>query len=1378
MEFLKQNFEDKEKIDLFNSNLRKELLDLFTTKGVFIKGANRTIYNDLIFYKPLNNDELNKIESINTEFYNNFGKKSIEIIKKNFDELKLNSKNLEFIDFETKEALRNLLYRNIKLNNKNDLLCQKKQISFLEFREDFENEILKYIFKEERKAFFLNEKFNSQLNDLRRKSLDKINNDSYNNLYISIGLISGELNLKSQEKIKINAPTLLLPVILKKTEKKTFYLRIDLTRDFQINKDIILLFNRLKKKNTFIDLTSFDELKSFKEFNFEKIEKEIFDFYSENGLDLSVKNPYGNLEYKTEIGLGTFDVYKNSTELDLEWILQSGFVTKNIIGLFNNNEENSRINEISGKNNEEFERRKQELIDKNEYEVSYISKINFPQDKAVKGSKIYDNIVIQGPPGTGKTETITSIISDAILRNKKVLVSSEKLVAINVIKSRMGELAKYALLFKGNYEVVDFYDQLNFMISESLKDKTNQSNTSLIMSDNEILFRRQEARKEIIEYMKEYQDIFQYLKSNEIGKTYSWLYKNHSSYRTTEPKIRKILENCTVSQIIRENKLFIPKLYDILLILNQKFSYKANVDEFDLDKAALNKYPFLITHTKKGLSKAKINKALRLINDLSDEMIFVGKEFSGLAKKALSIVFLDVKHLKTYLKTKSEIVKIIELLNAKLRQVEKNVDETKASDIYNMLGSSWSQTFNEIADELKKRNKKIIPSLVSGVIFDNVIQQILTIKESSNAKLQKNISNGNINSFNQMISKALQDIVEKNITLTGRKLRDKLLDVLIKSGKMVEIQSIIENQKGLSVNKFMHKYWKEIFESVSIWLLPIENIQKFFPLVPEMFDVVIIDEASQMEVQKAIPLMFRAKKLVISGDDKQLKPSVNPEEIIYFNPEESDWKKTILPPLGLQDSLKNKYINFLLNYHYRSKYSELISFSNTFFYNKNLYVSTPKAYDSKNPPIEFVKVNDAKNINGKNEKEAIKVVERIIQQIQEDPKKTIGVISFTFEQKEMIQQKLDEEAAKNKELDLFIRTNKFGGDGEDTSLFVQNVSEVQGDERDVIIFSIAFSEDENGNLPTNLGFISRENGENTLNVAITRAKVKMIVCSSIDANDLEIPVTDIGGQLLKHFLYYALAFQNADANVVRRILKLEPISETKVFESKMHEEIFNLIRNNGYNVEYKFGFDNYKIDFAIKDENENVILGINLDNEQYLRNFNTMEREYYLPTYLESRGWNIIRIWSHQWSKDPESENQLILERIEDAIDAFKNGTLISLYGKNQRILDFNGPDYQYEELDESEEIIKEGEKIISEKFKDIRESAKKYLSEKKQIEEAKWLAEYEALEGRGKGSLSDDFGLVYDQELKNKKSRNMDDIEDQEIDTLIRLSEKRRGGY
>ncbi len=1371
----------KERIEELNLNLNKALSDILIDGSYFYESVNSQIFNDLLFYKPTSENELEDIDSTTEKFNNKFGKKVISIINRYINSLENDFSIIKRITPEIREAMEILNFRNNNLSSKNPLIYKskssKEEDELLIKSNELKELVLKDIFeKNDEKIWFDSELHQKEMRIMREKYHFSLEQDRIAKLYLSIGKLSGNLSNKI-EKIKVDAPLLFFPIKLESNDIDDVLISFDKTRSIEINKDIILANNKLKKVNTKIINNAFSEIKSFTNYKEESVMQEIFNFYKNNGVPISTVKINKHLTLTNEVTLGIYQIYKNPTQIDLTWILNNGFITENIEKLFSKKEEESKINELTGNVSEEIAEKKRELIENNEYESSFISKINYPQDKAVKGIKIHDNIVIQGPPGTGKTEVITSIIADSVIRGKKILVSSERLSALDVVKSRMAELSKYVILFNKNLESSDFYDQINFMISESVKDKANQSNSSLIKSDNEILFNRQEARREIIEYMKNYQTIFQYLKSNEIGKTYSFLYKNHSGHRTTEPEIKKILSESGIIEIIRINKLFVPKLYDILYLLNQKFSSKKENNEFDLDKAVLDKYPFLLTHTKTRLTERKIKQTLNSIERESDETLFDGDEFSSKAKSILKNVFIDVIHLTTYLKTKNEILIVVGALDKKYKQKINKVDGNEANNIYNSLGASWSKTFHEISELFISKSKSIKPDLISNVIFDHTIQEILNLKESSNQELQKNISNGNISTFNQMISNKLSEIVDQNISLTGRKLRDKLIDILIESGKMNEIQSISENRKSFNVNKFMDIYWKEIFEAVGVWLLPTDNVSEFFPLVPQMFDIVIIDEASQVQVEKAIPLMFRAKKLVISGDDKQLKPSVNSDEIIYFDEQEMNWNDALMPPLGLQDALKNKFSNYLLNYHYRSKFTELISFSNTFFYNKNLYTSTPRSYENNNPPINFIKVKNAKSIAGKNALEANAVIKEIVKCIKKDNSKTIGVIAFTDKQKEIILEKLENEASKNNDLDLYIRSNLYGGDGEDTSLFVKNVEDVQGDERDIIIFSTTFSRNSNGEFPKDLGSISKEHGENSLNVALTRSKEKIIVCSSLDPNDLTLNKKDVGGQLLKHFLYYAQAFKTKNENSIRRILRLEKIPQVKVFESRMHEEIYNLISNAGYDVEYNYGLDNYKIDFAIRNESGDIILGINLDNKQYLRNFNTMEREYYLPTYLEARGWNVIRVWSHQWSKDPTSENERILKSIKDAIDTFGKGKIISLFGSGKRILDFNVDDYKYEDV-KIDEVVNDSEKMINERYENINSIVKQVVSEKHKQEESKWLSEYEAIEAKSSQTSEEELGMVIDNVFKkNKDSKSIEGIEDPEINELIRLSETNKKG-
>jgi hypothetical protein len=369
-------------------------------------------------------------------------------------------------------------------------------------------------------------------------------------------------------------------------------------------------------------------------------------------------------------------------------MLKGGFITSNIKDMFSSEDADFKTSMITGELNQRIEEKIADLRAKGEYEVSPITKLNFPQEKAIKNLNVYENIVIQGPPGTGKTETIVSIISDAILRNKKVLVSSEKSVALDVIYSRLKELSKYSILLNDIEDTGKFYDQLQVMIEESIKDKTNQANTSLIMSDNEIMFRRNETRMQIVDFIKTYEEIFRYLRTNEIGRTYSHLYKYHSVHRTDVPEIIEILNESNLINIIKQNKLLSPRLYDVLYMLSEKFSYKKENSDFDIDKAVIASYPFLITHTKKHVTSNKIKKVMDTISGLQDAEIFTEKGFTSKAKSTLGKIFKDPIHLFSYLRTKEEINTILGIVSKKVSQLEMKVDANNANHLFEILGSS------------------------------------------------------------------------------------------------------------------------------------------------------------------------------------------------------------------------------------------------------------------------------------------------------------------------------------------------------------------------------------------------------------------------------------------------------------------------------------------------------------------------------------------------------------------------------------------------------------------------------------------------------------------------------------------------------------------
>ena len=221
-----------------------------------------------------------------------------------------------------------------------------------------------------------------------------------------------------------------------------------------------------------------------------------------------------------------------------------------------------------------------------------------------------------------------------------------------------------------------------------------------------------------------------------------------------------------------------------------------------------------------------------------------------------------------------------------------------------------------------------------------------------------------------------------------------------------------------------------------------------------------------------------------------------------------------------------------------------------------------------------------------------------------------------------------------------IRTDN----GEDTGLFIKNLENVQGDERDIIIFSIGYAPTETGRVYNNFGSLSSEGGENRLNVAITRAKSKIIVVTSIEPEDLKVEASkNQGPKLLKDYLSYVRSVSDGDKEHAKSILSslcpsdndenVYSIVQGLSIEEQMKERIEKL----GYKVDIGLGNKNSRISIAVYDDScEKYLVGVELDKDAFAASSSAMERDVYKPKFLEGRGWTVIRVWCRDWWLSPQ----------------------------------------------------------------------------------------------------------------------------------------------
>ncbi|MGN0961773.1 MAG: AAA domain-containing protein, partial [Christensenellales bacterium] len=333
-----------------------------------------------------------------------------------------------------------------------------------------------------------------------------------------------------------------------------------------------------------------------------------------------------------------------------------------------------------------------------------------------------------------------------------------------------------------------------------------------------------------------------------------------------------------------------------------------------------------------------------------------------------------------------------------------------------------------------------------------------------------------------------------------------------------------------------------------------------------------------------------------------------------------------------------------------SKYEELINFSNYAFYGGRLNVS-PNTQELSSPPIEVVKIDNGLWTNRCNKNEAVKVVSLVKKFLKtRENKETIGIITFNTNQRDAILDELDRECLKDQDFSANLKKELERKDnGEDIGLFVKNIENVQGDERDHIIFSIGYAKNEDGKVVRNFGWLNQQGGENRLNVAISRAKRKITLVTSIFPEELTVnDLKNDGPKLFRKYLEYCWAISNKDKVTASAILNSLSETSTTTKENPTDNLILsvgNALTKQGLEVEYHVGYGNYKVDLAIRNTDKTkYILGIEFDSNLYC-NTNTRERDIFRQKYLDCRGWKVYRLWSMNWwhNKNKEIDNILKL---------------------------------------------------------------------------------------------------------------------------------------
>ena len=544
----------------------------------------------------------------------------------------------------------------------------------------------------------------------------------------------------------------------------------------------------------------------------------------------------------------------------------------------------------------------------------------------------------------------------------------------------------------------------------------------------------------------------------------------------------------------------------------------------------------------------------------------------------------------------------------------------------------WLQSYNKlnelgigfIAEEYKEKNipTDLLTSSFCKSFYQAVIHYIIA-KEPTLELFNGKIFNDIIAKYKQ-VSANFEDITKKELFARLASNIPSFTHEAIQSSEVGILQKNIRNNaRGISIRKLFDQIPTLLSRMCPCMLMSPISVAQYIDTDADKFDLIVFDEASQMPTYEAVGAIARGKNVVIVGDPKQMPPtsffSVN--TIDEDNIEMEDLESILDDCLAL--SIPSKY----LLWHYRSKHESLIAFSNSEYYdNKLMTFPSPDNIESK---VRMVAVDGYydKGKSRQNQAEAQAVVDEIARRLRSEElrKKSVGVVTFSVVQQALIEDLLSDLFIFHPELETFALECE-------EPLFIKNLENVQGDERDVILFSVGYGPDAEGRVSMNFGPLNRAGGERRLNVAVSRARYEMIIFSTLRSDMIDLNRTSsIGVAGLKRFLEYA---EKGTKRILNTSTSIQPSEE----ETSIEKIIADKLRSLGYTVHTDIGCSGYKIDIGIVDTQNpsNYQLGIICDGKNYRRTKTVRDREIVQNNVLKALGWNICRIWTMDWWEKPD----------------------------------------------------------------------------------------------------------------------------------------------
>ena len=628
---------------------------------------------------------------------------------------------------------------------------------------------------------------------------------------------------------------------------------------------------------------------------------------------------------------------------------------------------------------------------------------------------------------------------------------------------------------------------------------------------------------------------------------------------------------------------------------------------------------------------------------------------------------------------------------------------TAATDIFNKLHLNIEQAFARPSledvplDALALKLQKIAENHMK---YGDWVKLALTIKKLETAKLGNvitRIDNGELlptsakaeiqyaraemlwkntlekqPKLNQIANLSRHELVEQFRQLEQQRINDVKTIIRAKHlaqlpsgsiGEMGIIRGEIGKKRALKpVRKLMEAAGSMIQRIKPVLLMSPISIAQFLPPETVEFDLLVIDEASQIRPEDALGAIARSKQIVVVGDQKQLPPTSFFSRVTGGDEEFED-EDDVLDGMARATEMESilslcearSIPSRMLEWHYRSRDPSLIRVSNTEFYDSNLVLPPSPLENDEEYGLKLTRVNGAYSSKSRgdgspatNKIEAQAVVAEIAQHARNNPDMSLGVVTFSVTQRNMVTEILEFERRSDHILDSFLR------EGRSEDVFVKNIENVQGDERDVILISIGYGPHEPGGRLASMSFgpVNSDGGGRRLNVLFSRARIKCQIFCSFDPGDIDLARTQKEGpRILKRFLEFA-----------KTGIMDQALPSGGEADSPFEYDVANEIRKLGYVVDHQIGSAGFLIDLGVKHPIRigQYMLAVECDGATYHSALWARERDRLRQEVLENLGWQFHRIWSTDWFYRRQKEIQRLETVLKNASTLLENGVVVN----------------------------------------------------------------------------------------------------------------------